>query len=90
MQTKQWSSPPVKTVRSYYSLSPFGTFWIVPARAGVSLWLGGERLGNHPSSTAACRAVIAHQTGHPAWDASAFDVPALSAWGQLISLRPTP
>lgn len=73
-------------IRSYYSLSPYGTFWVVPAEAGFSLWLGEERLGNHPSVQAACTAAVEHRSGHPAWDASLFDIPQLPGWGQLIQL----
>ena len=73
-------------IRSYYTLSPYGTFWVVPAETGVSLWLGEERLGNYPTPRAACTAAVNHRSGHPAWDASLFDIPLLPGWGQLIQL----
>ena len=85
MQQEQLTAQ--KTViRTWYCLSPYGTFWITPAAAGVTLWLEDEAIGGYPAASAACHAVVQHRTGHHAWDVSMFDVPGLAGWGQLLQL----
>lgn len=73
-------------VRSFYALSPYGTFWIAPAERGCGLYLDSSFLGDYPCPDDAAAAVAAHRTGHSDWD-RLVEFPWLASlreWGQLI------
>lgn len=74
-------------LKKYYSLSPFGTFWIAPGSdGGFNLSMCSLTLNTFDSAESAADAVFFHATGHVDWDqfTEFFSPTHLCEWGQLI------